>query len=80
MTVSKIQIGKGGITENFFSTLKTYFKNHRIVKISVLKTARESREDTKRYAEEILKEMGPTFTIKVIGHTIVLKKWRKAQG
>ena len=79
MTLSKMQIGKGGITENFISTLKTYFKKNRVVKISVLKSARESREKTKEYSEELLSKLGPTFTSKVIGHTIALKKWRKAQ-
>jgi len=75
-----MQIGKGGVTDNFISTLKTYFKKSRVVKIAVLKSAREKgREQTKQYSEDLLKEMGPNFTSKVIGHTIALKKWRKAQ-
>ncbi len=74
-----MQIGKGGITDNFISTLKTYFKKNRVVKIAVLKSARETREKTKEYSEELLKQLGPSFTSRVIGHTIALKKWRKAQ-
>jgi RNA-binding protein YhbY len=79
MTLSKIQIGKKGVTENFVSTLKTYFKNNNVVKISVLKSARESREKTKEYADELLEKLGVNFTSRVIGHTIALKKWRRAQ-
>ena len=79
MTLSKMQIGKGGLTDNFISTLKTYFKKNRVVKISVLKSARETREKTKEYSEELLSKLGPNFTSKIIGHTIALKKWRKAQ-
>ncbi len=79
MALSKIQLGKQGITKNFISTLKTHFKNNNVVKVSVLKSARESKEDTKKYSELLLNELGNKFTSKIIGHTIVLKKWRKVQ-
>lgn len=74
--VAKIQIGKNGIGENFFQTLEGYFKAHKNVKIVVLKSAREDKENTKKYAQEILTRMGDKFSARVIGHTIALKKWR----
>lgn len=75
--IREIQLGKNGITPNFIQTLKTYFDKVRTVKVSVLPAARESKEDVKKYADELLKEMGVYYTAKVIGFTITLKKWRK---
>ncbi len=74
--VAKIQIGKNGISENFFSTLESYFKTHKNVKIIVLKSAREEREMTKEYARKILERLGKNYTARIIGHTIAVKKWR----
>jgi RNA-binding protein YhbY len=73
----EMQLGKNGITENFIQTLKRYFENHEQVKISVLKSARENREDMKKHSEEILDKLGKNYTAKLIGFKIVLKKWRK---
>lgn len=75
--IREIQLGKNGITENFINTLKTYFDRVRTVKVSVLPSARESKEDVKKYSEELLDKMGVYYTVKVIGFTITLKKWRK---
>ena len=77
MTQSSIQLGKNRITENFIETVKDHFKNHEAVKVSVLKTGRESREDLRRYSEEILEKLGKRYTAKVVGFTIFLKRWRK---
>ena len=83
MSLSKVQLGKNGITKNFLSTLSTHFKNNNLVKVSVLKSARgegqEGRDKTKQYSEEILEELGIHFTARIIGHTIAFKKWRRAQ-
>jgi len=73
----EMQLGKNGITENFIETLKKYFQNHEQVKISVLKSARENREDIKKHVEEILDKLGKNYTAKIIGFKIILKKWRK---
>jgi len=73
----QIQIGKQGITENFISTLKEYFKNAKIVRISVLKNARHDKEKVKEYCDKILKNLGKKYDARVIGFTIVVKKFRK---
>lgn len=75
---SSIQLGKLGITENFIITLKGHFEKHKQVKISVLKNARKSKDDVRAYAEEILNRMGNKYTCKIIGFTIILRKWRNA--
>ena len=77
MAIKELQIGKQGITENFMSTLNTYFSNCRTVKISVLKSARESKQDVKDLAKKLLEKLGLHYTSRVVGFTIVLKKWRK---
>ena len=79
MVVRNIQLGKQGITENFIESLKTQFQNSRTVKISVLSSARQNKEDVKKYSEELLEKLGPHFTSKLIGFTIILKKWRKTR-
>lgn len=75
--VVKMQLGKGGLTENFFLTLESYFKKHKNVKVIVLKSARENKEDTKQYSQEILTRLGKNYTARIVGHTIALKKWRR---
>jgi RNA-binding protein YhbY len=79
MAIKELQIGKNRITENVITTLKTYFIKNKIVKISVLKSARENREDTKLIAEKLVQSLGKNYTVKIIGFTIILKKWRKEQ-
>ena len=75
--IREVQLGKNGITPNFIGTLKTYFEKVRTVKVSVLSSARESKEDVKKYAEVLLDKLGVYYTAKVIGFKITLKKWRK---
>lgn len=76
-SIGKTQIGKQGVTDNFILSLKNQFKNRRNIKISVLKSARSSKEDVKKYSEEIVEKLGNKYTIKVIGFTIIVKKWRR---
>jgi len=77
MPVAKLQIGKQKLTPNFIETLKKSFEKVQNIKVSVLKSARENKGDVKKYADEILNELGDNYTAKVIGFTIVLKKWRR---
>ena len=76
--VSNIQLGKQGATDNFIETLRTHFKKHKNVRISVLKSARDSKESVKKHSEDILNKLGQNYTSRVIGFTIVLKKHSRA--
>lgn len=76
--LGQIQLGKQGITNNFIETLKNHFKKNKNVKISVLKSAGHDKEKVKEFSEKILNKLGKNYTVRVIGFTIVLKKWRKA--
>ena len=49
------------------------------MKIIVLKSAGESREDVKEYAEKIIEHLGIKFISGVIDFSIFISKWGKAQ-
>ena len=75
----EIQLGKKGLTSKFLEDLKRRFENNKIknIKISVLRSARENRDDIKKYAIEIVNFLGAKYTYKILGFGIFLKKWRK---
>ena len=77
----EIQLGKKGLTSEFIKDIEKRLEKHRnaVIKISVLKSARESKEDVKKYAEEIIKKLGAKYTARTLGFAIFLKKWRKAR-
>jgi RNA-binding protein YhbY len=78
----EVQLGKNGLTKTFLEDLKKRFESRKLenIKISVLKSAREDREDVKKYAKEIIEFLGEKFTSRVIGFSIFIKKWRKARN
>jgi len=77
MTSTEMQLGKNGITDNFIKTLKNGFTFHENVRISILKSAGHGKEKVKEYEEEILNKLGNNYTARIIGFTLVIKKWRK---
>jgi len=79
MTQGQVQLGKKGVTENFIETLREYFKKYKNIKVSVLKNAGHKKENMKSYSEEILEGLGKNYTVRIIGFTIFVKKWRKAR-
>jgi len=78
----EIQLGKKGLTPEFLEGLKKRFEKTTVknIKIKVLPNARESRDDVKKYSEEILKYLGNKYNSRIVGFTIFVKKFRKAQG
>jgi len=76
--IAQIQLGKQGIRDNFIESLKNHFKNYQNVKVSVLKSAGHDKSKVKEYSKQILEKLGKNYTARVIGFTIVLKKWRRA--
>lgn len=78
----EIQLGKKGITNEFVKDIETRLHKYRNVniKINVLKSARENgKEDVKKYANELIERLGNKYTIKFLGFSIFLRKWRKAR-
>lgn len=77
----EIQLGKKGLTQEFIEDIEKRLEKHRnaSIKINVLKSARESKADVKKYADEILEKLGSKYTYKTLGFSIFLRKWRKAR-
>lgn len=77
----ELQLGKKGLTSEFLDELKKRFDKTEIknIKIHVLQSARENREDVKKYAEEIIGFLGNKFSSRIIGFSIFVKKYRKVQ-
>lgn len=76
-TIRQMQLGKNGLTENFICNLKHHFDNTKNVKISVLRNCCRDREELKKINDEILQKLGNNYTSRIIGYTIVIKKWRR---
>ena len=70
----QLQLGKNGLTENFFENLKKSFKKNKNVRISVLKSACRNREEIKEIKDKILNKLGENYSGRIIGFTIILKK------
>ena len=75
--ISTMQIGKNGIDENFIETLKNHFKNHKNVKVAVLKSATREKIKIKEMAEDLVSKLGDNYNYRIVGFTIFLKKWTK---
>jgi RNA-binding protein YhbY len=78
-TLAKFQIGKGGITPNVINSISLLFKNHKQVRISMLKSSGRNRETMKDTASEISSKLTSInsksgFNFKIIGFTIILIK------
>jgi len=76
----KLQLGKNGLTEGFITNVKTAFKEAESVRISVLRSSTRDKNQLEEWTSKIISELGPNFTSKIIGYTIVLRKWRRARA
>jgi RNA-binding protein YhbY len=77
MIIAKFQIGKFGVTPGVIDSLELVLKNHKQVRISVLKASGRDRDNMEKMAQQIvsgLKEKGEICDYKIIGFTIILVK------
>lgn len=77
MPQSQIQLGKNKVTDKFIETLRSHFKNHDNVKVSILRSATRDKAEMEKLMSEILEGLGKNFTARRLGFTIFLKKWRR---
>ncbi len=78
----EIQLGKKGITPEFIKDIENRLEKHRNItlKVSVLKSIRpEGKADVKKYADELVEKLGEKYTVKTLGFSIFLRKWRNAR-
>ncbi len=76
-SIGTVQIGKNGLTESFIEGLRDRFKSHQNIKISVLRSSTRDKKELKEMNDKILESLGKNYSSRVIGYTIVVKKWRK---
>ena len=77
MLQKHIQLGKQKVTDNFIENLKVYFKKVKIVRVSVLKNTGHDKKKVKEYSEMILNKLGKNYASRIIGFTILVKKFKK---
>ncbi|PIN78079.1 hypothetical protein COV15_00250 [Candidatus Woesearchaeota archaeon CG10_big_fil_rev_8_21_14_0_10_34_12] len=75
----KLQIGKKGLNKESLTAIENLFKTHANMRISVLKSASGERKEIEEIAEKIKHHLGKNYTFRIIGFTIILKKWKKPQ-
>ena len=80
---AKFQIGKGGVTDGTITSLSLVFKNHKQVRISMLKSSGRDRESMEKVANDIAVKLSENkeyyFDFKIIGFTIIMNR-RPRQG
>lgn len=74
---TKLQIGKLGITPGTIESLSLAFKNHKQIRISVLKSSGRNKENMKKMAEDMISQLKEKCDYRVIGFTIILTKKSK---
>jgi RNA-binding protein YhbY len=75
----KLNLGKKGLTPEFIENLKKLFVNVEHVRIAMLKSSTRDKSEAKKWAEEIVNSLGKNFGYKIIGYTLVIRKWRKTK-
>ena len=75
--IKRLQIGKNRISDAFVEQVRSVFKNERIVKISILKSACRDKDDAKKMAEELIRELGGNFDYKLVGYVLTVMRFRK---
>jgi RNA-binding protein YhbY len=71
-----MQLGKNGLTPTFLEEIKKRFEKSgvKLMKISVLRSARESKADVKKYSDQIQEFLGKKFRTRTLGFSIFIKK------
>lgn len=74
--LAKFQIGKNGITKGVIESLTLALKNHKQIRISVLKSCCRNKEELEELATELKSEIPFNLKVRTIGYTIILIKLR----
>jgi RNA-binding protein YhbY len=76
-SIKRLQIGKKGLNKEFILQVKNIFKNGKIVKISLLKSACRDMEKAEEIGEELVNNLGKNYIYKRVGYVLTVKKFRK---
>lgn len=75
--IKKIQLGKKGLSREFIEQLKNIFKNEKVVKVSILRSACRKIGEAEEIGKEIAENLGKNFVCKRIGYVLTIRKLRK---
>jgi RNA-binding protein YhbY len=75
--IKHLQIGKNGLTLNVVEQARKMLEKEKAIKITILKSATRDRKEAKELAEKLAFALGSNFQYRLIGYTIVLKRYRK---
>lgn len=82
--IAKFQIGKNGINKGVIDALLLLFKNHKQVRISMLKASGRDRNSIENMAikitEELAKSSKNQFRYLIIGFTIIVTRQLQFQN
>jgi RNA-binding protein YhbY len=79
MALIKMQIGKNGLTSDFIAGLRKVFEKNSNIRVNLLKSSTRDKKEAKKWAEEIVSSLGKNYSYKLIGYTIILRRWRKGK-
>ncbi len=77
--MKQLQLGKAGLSEAFIEQVKNIFKDDKLVKISILKSACRDKADAKNIGEKLVEELGLKYGFKLVGYVLTVIKFRKNQ-
>jgi len=72
MSEAKFQIGKSGITQGVIDSLNLALKNHKRIRIAVLKSAARDKEKLKLMADDLCSKLVAKCGYRILGFTIIL--------
>ena len=77
--IKKLQIGKNKLSDTFIEQVKSIFKNEKLVKISILKSACRNKTEAEKIAKNLVEALGQKYNYKLVGYVLTIIKYRKAQ-
>ena len=72
--LAKLQIGKNGVTTGVTDSIKLALKNHKQVRISVLKSANRDKQKIREVLSNLKDNLPKKLKYRVIGFTIIVMK------
>ena len=77
--IKRLQLGKNGLSSEFIEQVKLLFKNEKLIKITILKSACRDKKEAKQLAIELIQALGKKYDYKIVGYVLTVMKFRKNQ-
>ncbi|MFH1522069.1 MAG: YhbY family RNA-binding protein [archaeon] len=77
--IKKLQLGKNGLSDAFIEQVKSIFENEKLMKVSILKSACRDKDEANKIAKNLIEELGPKYSYKLVGYVMTIIKYRKSQ-